>query len=57
MVETDSVAMSERAIKIFARGGDIAIDANPPITRYWAIVKELCFLIKKFMSYLLLFRS
>jgi hypothetical protein len=48
----DSVAMSDRAIKIFARGGDIAIDTRAPIIRYWAIVNVVGFLIKKIMSYL-----
>jgi hypothetical protein len=38
--------MSERAIKILARGGDMAIDTRPPITRYWAIVKEFGFELK-----------
>ena len=51
MVETDSAAMSERAMKILARGGDMAIDTKPPMTRYWAMVKGFGVLIKTFMSY------
>ena len=43
MVEIDSVAKSERAIKILARGGDMAIDTRPPMTRYWAMVKGFGF--------------
>ncbi len=57
MVEKDSVAMSERAMKMLARGGDMAIDARPPMTRYWAMVRGFNFLIKKFMSHLFLSKS
>ncbi len=43
MVETDSVAMSERVIKMLARGGDMVIDTRPTMTRYWAMVKGFGF--------------
>jgi hypothetical protein len=35
--------MRERAMKILARGGDMAIDTRPPITRYWAMIKGFGF--------------
>ncbi len=51
MVETDSVAMSERAMKMLARGGDMAIDTRPPMTRYWAINTESKLILKNFMIF------
>ena len=51
MVVIDSVAMSESAMKIFARGGDMVIDTRPPITRYWAIDTESNLILKNFMIF------
>ncbi len=47
----DSVAMSESAMKIFARGGDMVIDTKPPMTRYWAIDTESKLILKNFMIF------